>query len=962
MLALAGNIAVEAADGPLTPAEALLNFETEPGLRVELVAAEPLTADPCALAWDERGRLFVAENRGYPLGGPDGSAEGIVAMLEDTDHDGRIDKRTEFVTGLTFPNGLLPWRGGLIVTCAPDIFFFRDTDGNGKADLKEVILTGFATNLTTQLRANTPALAPDGWVYVASGLSGGKITSPKCPQRPALDLKGDLRFNPDTGEYQATDGKSQFGQSFDEFGRRFGVFNRVQVQHFVLPSHYVARNPYLSFGEVPQNCPELIANPLMRGGGGAARIYPISANLTTADSHAGTFTAACAVHLYRGGGLPAEYQGHAFSCDPTGNLVHHDRLEPNGATFTAKRVRDQIEFLRSRDNWFRPCFLATGPDSALYVADMYRKVIEHPEYLPVEVRKRTDFESGKDLGRIWRVTASHLKSEISNLQSLNAAALVGALDSPNAWQRDTAFRLLVERHHTNLAPTLRKGVVTASTTPAGASLRLHLLALFDGLDDHTLAAGLQSKDAGVRESTLRLAELRLEQSPRLRRLALKLAEDPDARVRFQCALSLGPASSREAVNALARIASRGMEDRWTRAAVLSSVPERESGQLPLLSAILSNHPDESEGSSAFLRELSRMTTSATPAASLQKFLDWLLDQSANAGFVAQAALVDGFADAARKTSSSGPGPLARRFQSPSLETLMRTAREIAVSRNELAARRLNAVQVLSHDEASNACAPLLALLHTNAPPALQLAAIRALANLEGREAVAGLLEPNLWQHLSPACHEAVLSSLLSRPRHHAALLAALECGAVPISALDANRREQLKKSKDEAIRERANELFAATRKGDRMKAFEEAKAALALTPVPSNGREVFKRACANCHRLDGEGYAVGPDLFDIRNQPKESILLHIVVPEYEIAPNFANYVCERADGSVVSGLLVSDTPAGVTLRQGLGLEEKIPRAEIVSLTLSTVSLMPQELEKTMTRQELADLLAYLRGE
>jgi len=374
-------------DGPLTPEQVLAAFELEPGLRVELVAAEPLTASPCALAWDDRGRLYVAENRGYPTGGPAGEPAGVIALLEDTDGDGRFDKRTEFARGLTFPNGLMPWRDGLIVTCAPDVFYFQDTDGDGQADVKRVLLTGFATNQSTQLRVKKPMLAPDGWVYLASGLSGGRITSPQRQADPPLELKGDVRFHPDTGEYEHTDGKSQFGQSFDDFGRRFGVFNRIQVQHFVLPSRYLERNPHLASPGVLQNCPELVDNPFLRGGGGAARLYPISANITTADSHAGTFSAACAIHLYRGGALPVEYDGHAFSCDPTGNLVHHDRLEPAGATFAARRVGENLEFLRSRDDWFRPVFLATGPDGALYVADMYRKVIEHPEYLPAEIRR-----------------------------------------------------------------------------------------------------------------------------------------------------------------------------------------------------------------------------------------------------------------------------------------------------------------------------------------------------------------------------------------------------------------------------------------------------------------------------------------------------------------------------------------------------------------------------------------------
>ena len=187
--------------GNLAPADALKSFETEPGLTVELVAAEPLVVDPVAFAWDERGRLFVAENRGYPVGGPDGKPVGVIALLEDTDGDGRPDRRTEFATGLTFPNGVMPWRGGVLVTCAPDLLWLADTNGDGRADTRRVLLTGFETNTTTQLRVNDPTLGPDGWVYLAGGLNGGRITSPEHPERGVFEMKGgDVKFRPDTGE------------------------------------------------------------------------------------------------------------------------------------------------------------------------------------------------------------------------------------------------------------------------------------------------------------------------------------------------------------------------------------------------------------------------------------------------------------------------------------------------------------------------------------------------------------------------------------------------------------------------------------------------------------------------------------------------------------------------------------------------------------------------------------------
>jgi len=214
---------------------------------------------------------------------------------------------------------------------------------------------------------------------------------------------------------------------------------------------------------------------------------------------------------------------------------------------------------------------------------------------------------------------------------------------------------------------------------------------------------------------------------------------------------------------------------------------------------------------------------------------------------------------------------------------------------------------------------------------------------------------------TPALRGTVLSSLLSRPEHHAALVDAIESEVVPAGALNPGQRDRLKKSKNDALRQRAEKLFASATSGDRQKAFEEAKTSLKLQPVATNGREIFKRLCASCHRLDREGAAVGPDLFDIRNQSKESILMHIVVPEQEVAPNFASYVCELKDGRVVSGLISAESTSSVTLRQAQGLEETIPRSEIASLTASALSLMPQELEKGLSAQEMADLLGYLKG-
>ena len=402
----------------------------------------------------------------------------------------------------------------------PDVLFLRDSDGDGEADERRVLFTGFATSGSTQLRVSHPTLSIDNWIYLTSGLTGGNVVCPAAPDRPAVVLhRTDFRFRPDRDSWEAADGGSQFGLTFDDFGRRFICYNRVQVQHVVIASRTLRRNPYLAFSETVQDCPaDLVPEPL-KGHGAAARLFPISRNITTADSHAGTFTAACGVTVFRGTGLPEAYRGGVFSCDPTGNLVHFDRLEPRGATFSARRAREGVEFLASRDNWFRPVFLGQGPDGALYVCDMYRKTIEHPDYLPEEVRKRTDFESGKNMGRIWRVIRDDARPEEmrrrrqTDLARKSVSQLCDVLRDPDGWWRDTAHRLLLKRHDPAAIGPLRSIATDRQSPPFAVVHAIRLLEALDAVSDDLLRRTLRHGAAPVREQALQLAEPRLAAEP-----------------------------------------------------------------------------------------------------------------------------------------------------------------------------------------------------------------------------------------------------------------------------------------------------------------------------------------------------------------------------------------------------------------------------------------------------------------
>src|SRR6266542_339007 len=434
---------------PLTPDQARPAFRVAPGLRVDLVAAEPQIESPVAIAFDEDGRLWVVEMRDYPNGpGRGKKPEGRIKILDDTDGDGFYETSTVFADGLLFANGLMPWRGGVVVTAAPHVAYLTDTDGDGKADKREILYEGFATE-NPQLRVSHPVLGLDGWVYVANGLRGGQIkpgerrgSSP--PSSKPISLAGmDFRFNLLDGRHEAISGMGQYGNCFDDWGRRFVCDNRHHLRHVVLDSRYIKRNPFLVVGEPVQDISVLEDGPLNSGG----RIYPISRNWTTSNLHAGRFTAACGVHLYGGDLLPDKYRGAAFTCDPTGTPAHCEMLTEHGATFQSKPDRQGIEFLASPDDWFRPVSLAEGPDGALYVVDMYRAVIEHPEFMPPELQKRPDLTLGKDKGRIWRIVPEKHKTKAlrPKLSTVKTGDLADHFLSPNVWERMTAHRLFLER-------------------------------------------------------------------------------------------------------------------------------------------------------------------------------------------------------------------------------------------------------------------------------------------------------------------------------------------------------------------------------------------------------------------------------------------------------------------------------------------------------------------------------------
>jgi putative membrane-bound dehydrogenase-like protein len=407
-LALLGASLVAQRPGPpYSPRDALKTFRLADNFQIELFAAEPLIADPVAMEVDERGRTYVVEMPGYPL---DVGGSGRIMLLHDTDRNGTPDRSTVFAAGLRLPTGIMRWKKGVIVTDSPEVWYLEDTDGDGRADVKRVMLTGFALT-NPQHTTNTPLYGLDNWIYLANegpvrtirygGLFGDVGTAVHFPARPDAprlppDADGrNVRFRPDTYELEMLSSRSQFGQTFDAWGHHFLNTNNRHIYQEVIAARYLARNPSLVVPTVVEQLPDYRM---------PAAVFPITEKpqfeLLT---DVGVMTSASGLTNYLADLFPLAYRRAAFVAEGAHNIVHAVSVRDHGVTFRASRMHDGREFLASTDSWFRPVNFYIGPDGALYLLDYYRRFFEHPEWMDEATAKSTDLYAGKDRGRIYRI-------------------------------------------------------------------------------------------------------------------------------------------------------------------------------------------------------------------------------------------------------------------------------------------------------------------------------------------------------------------------------------------------------------------------------------------------------------------------------------------------------------------------------------------------------------------------------
>lgn len=937
-----------------SPEEALAAFRVAPGFRVEPVAAEPMLESPVAVAFGPDGRAWVAEMADYPSGTPDGTPGGRIRCLHDDDGDGLPDRSSLFLEGIPFPTGVTPWRDGLLVCAAPDILLARDTDGDGRADDVAPLVSGFATH-NDQARVNGLEYTLDGVLEGSCGLFGGDVTSTRTGATTALGGR-DFRLDPDSGRIEPAAGSSQQGRVRNDAGDVFGCNNGTFAIHFPLPDAWLRRNPFVA----PERTAVAIASEP-----GPGHLFPISAQvLFKLSGPPGRATAACGVAVYRDELLAADgrpFTGDLFTCEPVANLVHHQRPVPEGATFSGSRdpTEREREFLASSDPWFRPVQARTAPDGSLWIVDMGRYVIEHPVWIPPETLATLDVRAGADRGRIWRVVAVDAEGKarthaIPRLDRLSGASLARALDTPNGTVRDLVSQSIRWRDDRAAVPTL----VTLATSAERDVVRLQALCTLATLDappPEVLARALADPSPAVRRHGVRLATI--DASPgtgaaadgALAAAVARLADDPDAQVRLQVAAgadALPPTAAAGVLLALApdadAIVAAAIESALApglAGAVLDALEERDRAGAP-----------EGDEVSSSLDRLALAAAKRVDPERLFRLVAAARRDALEAPSAATFLRLARFVGVARGRAGD-----VRPAEIPWEGVLDAASRALLEDDDDVAAA---AAALLGHGRflGSPRAVDLAGALGPRTAPGLRdavLPALRADGGVEVGDLLIGRLEG-----LSPEVRRGAMTLLLERKEWAEALLDAIAAKRLDAADVDPAGRQALLASADEALRERAR---AALESGG-----IEAGAAIARSTSaareggdPRRGAALFVEHCAACHRVEGVGHEVGPEIAPYAGKPAEAFVTAILDPHRAVDPRYRAYVAVLEDGRSLTGTVVDESASSLVILAPGGRRETVLRRDLSDLRATGKSLMPEGFERVLPPGEIAHLWAWL---
>lgn len=950
-------------------------IEVHPALEVHLFAQEPQVVDPVALCFDAAGRMYVVEMRDYPHGlPPDNQPGGTVRLLEDTDGDGRADRSVVFAERLSYPTSIAPYRDGVIVTTPPEIVFLKDTDGDGRSDLREVLYHGFRRAVTD---GNMSGLrwGLDNWLHGVNGGPGGEVVSTR-KRGDALRLGNlDFRLRPDLGEIETTyTTGGGFGLVFDDWGRSFTPHNVNHMQMRIMPGRVLARNAGL---------PPVAGTHSISDHGEMARIHAISEAQTRPNhpEQAGYFSAAGAVGFIGHQDYPADLAGSVTVADMVGNLVHRDVLSPAGPIYVASRSPEEQtkEFIASTDPAFRPTTLELGPDGALYLADMHRDVIEHPDYIPAKMRETLDIRAGDDRGRIYRLLPRKgVTQNQKPLATMTPTELVEELASPNQWRRMTAQRLIVENNHLITTAPLEDLVKSGPNAIARVQALWTLQGLGE-LGESILLLALNDADERLVENAVQVAAGLASRSPGVTSRVQSLAvQHPGVRVRFLAARAVE--LSTDAV--LAGLWNDG-EHRWSRLALLSALPGGEHLVLTEWIKQVVDAAAYSDSQVAVARDLGALAAARGTAEEVGQVVTALHGQRQSLAGPVLEGLREGFgrrggalgetarlATALETLAQDLPLDFKRNVWrlerqlglpvSPSQTAAIDEALRMAVAAAQPTSSRIPAIELLALAEPGQFTPVLLPLFSSLTTVELQRAAFEVLRGPTDAAIARGLLER--WREIHPSLKRGVTTLLLSRRDYHALLLDAIEGERVKLGELnlDLEDRRRLISWSSAEIKERARKLIGDGEYGNRQAKVEEWLAKLPPTGDAAKGRVVYEQVCASCHLAGASGHDVGPNLTGLAHRSVEDLVSNILDPNMAINPNYLGVAVETKDGELLTGILTAETAEAITLLQAQGLRTSLRRDQIQRLESTGTSLMPEGLEAGMSPADLRDLVAFLQ--
>ncbi len=946
------------------PSTALKSIRVPPGYTVDLIAAEPLVNDPVNIAFGHDGTLWVVEMSDYPLGSPGG---GRVRTLRDTNGDGVMDESKVFLSDLSYPSSVTPWRDGAIVISSPSVFFAADRDGDGRAEVREELLTGIAS-ANPQHRASGFEVGLDGWLNFTCGDNTKVLKSARNGQEQNVAGR-DLRFNPDTGEFQTTTGHTQYIRARDEFGNWFGNVNNQPIYHYVVEDKYRKRTG-LSGAPVQHLLTPAVAPPVLP----YSRTQDRFNDLFTLNR----FTSACSSIICRVPGLGPDMRGAALVCEPVHNLVARFKVKPDGASFSGSRFEEdkQFDWFASSDSFSRPVRVVNAPDGTVWIVDMVRLVIEHPEWIPTAWQERLDVRSGTGLGRIYRVRQSSFSpTALPRIDRLTSAELLQSLESDNGALRDLAAQQLLWRstpafnQQTEVDSSVVNGLTKLARHAKAPEVRAQAIGTLVGM--HRLSAevmrdALVDADPRVRRFVISVCDDQIfNDQLALETVHKQLQNENDPGVLLQLALSTAiadPNVDKKQASTLAHIvesvASRAPGNAWLeRSLAMTSEGKAEPALRGLLSAI------ETSASGALnnaleqtIATLWQRSSEAFRSEVLRKAFAKSVSGSDASLSSLQIALLTAVASGSRATEKK---PQDGQTNAELLERAINTARTRLFDASTKSDERLRLVPILAIDNSvdDQQLERIVGLLGPRESAAMQQAALNVLRRLKSDATPKQLFAH--WSEYLPETRTSICSMLLERPSWGEQLVSALETGVIKVTDLDASVTERLRSYGGRSLMARSERVLGAPPNRDREKIIQNTMTQLNPQGDRTRGEVVFTQHCSVCHRATPEKPLVGPPLENISNWTRQQWIVAILDPNRNIEPKYHQFSVLTKDGRALNGLIEDRSEASLTIAAADGKRHEIPLDEIEQLKDLGTSLMPEGLETKLDVQALSDLITYL---